>query len=776
MSLLIPMFSEPVRGSAGSFKKWTNWKTRFTALLEMSGVANMLTRENELNALTAASIKANATAWCLLVCALSGEPFDLIQDTPDNHVGTAWKLLTTKYEKEGMSDLSYLMRELFECKWRSKDVDPSIWLADMRTINRRIVAATRQDKTDLEWIALIRSNTEIPEFQQLYMMLSAAGKTRRSDWETEICNMWNRRCRSRTTAPAANNIILRRDGRHDAAYMTATASQNEPENQPAAYENRYNSKTNYRQSRHGFRCDRNRRQADSKASYHTDSTYSRVSYNNNAEYEGFGGLSHASISCYSYGRSDYISCERCDRKADCATTSQHEAAGLYFLGNLEYRETAEGSDVKNDFSQGSANSLGIFKPVESEKIYATQLGVKAKEFKPFQPATQNGHCEEYCLAKPYEKRNNKHRRTLFNNHDEVKDCWKRLFKDYDTKSEKDDFASERYVDSDALQVAVMDTKDNNKPMPMEVELNTAPNFTPVQNIVEDTVPHVLEDNPTATEEKNDEDENIIEFQPEGERLFDNQEQWVPPAFIEVGRMTEDPSDEIIRPADEPTIHDGKMSEPVITHGRRTKAPEVVLDQTLNNIFPPNEVGRNGAEVSPESLDGPTLAQRRQKLRDLRAAIKIRLDNYVHNEMGNMQAGRTRVAASTQSVSTQGLAQARQRLQDLRTDIKIRLDNYVRRETGNQQNLQHLSGTESTVTPTTTLEKVRTLQHMTLEKPEKHIRTPLRRLADSYKTTGHQTRHTDIQAHFVFDRGKVLPCLPSTYSEQLPQREAIYQTA
>jgi hypothetical protein len=242
-------------------------------------------------------------------------------------------------------------------------------------------------------------------------------------------------------------------------------------------------------------------------------------------------------------------------------------------------------------------------------------------------------------------------------------------------------------------------------------------------------------------------------------------------------MTEDPSDEIIRPADEPTIHDGKMSEPVITHGRRTKAPEVVPDQTLNNIFPPNEVGRNGVDESPESLNGLTLAQQRQKLRDLRAAIKIRLDNYVNKEMGNMQVGRTQVGESTQStsISNQGLAQARQRLRDLRTDIKVRLDNYVRRETGNQRNLQHLSGTESTVTPTTTLEKVRTLRHMTLEKPEKHIRTPLKRLANSYKTTGHQTRHTNIQAHFVFDRGKMPACLRNTYSEQAPWREAIYQT-
>jgi uncharacterized protein YbaR (Trm112 family) len=510
MSLLIPMFSEPVRGSAGSYKKWINWKTRFTALLEMSGVANMLTRENELNAPTDALIKANATAWYLLVCALSGEPFDLIRDTPDNHVGTAWKLLTTKYEKEGMSDLSYLMRELFECKWRSKDADPSIWLADMRAINRRIVAAGGQDKTDLEWIALIRSNTEIPEFQQLYMMLSAAGKTRRSDWETEICNMWNRRCRSRTTAPAANNIILRMDGRHDAAYMAARASQNEPENQPAAYENRYNSKTNYRQSRHGFRCDRIRRQADSKASYHDDSAYSGVPYNN-AQCEGFGGLSRASISCYSYGRSDYISCERCDRKAqqDCVTTSQREAAGLYFLGNLEYtrKETAEGSDVKNDFSQGSANSLCIFKPVETEKIYAWELDVKAHKHKPSKRVRQNSHCDEYCLTKLYEKRNNKHRRTSFNNHDEVKDCWKRLFKDYDTESDGDDFASERYMDSNAPQVAAMDTKDNNESMAMKVEINTARNFTPeLQYTIEDTVPHVLEDNLTATEEKEEEEE------------------------------------------------------------------------------------------------------------------------------------------------------------------------------------------------------------------------------------------------------------------------------
>jgi hypothetical protein len=112
------------------------------------------------------------------------------------------------------------------------------------------------------------------------------------------------------------------------------------------------------------------------------------------------------------------------------------------------------------------------------------------------------------------------------------------------------------------------------------------------------------------------------------------------ASIEVGRMTKDPSNEFISPADEPTIHHRKTREPVITPGRRTIAPQVVPNETLNNIFPPNKVGRTQADENPESLKGPTLSQRQQKLRDLRAAIKIKLDNYVRKEKGNLQVGRT----------------------------------------------------------------------------------------------------------------------------------------
>jgi hypothetical protein len=222
ISMTIPVFSEPVTGTAGSYKRWLNWKTRFTALLGGKGIADALTFENDFDhamndpddvdhAVMMEAIVNNKKAWYLLVNALSGEPFDLICDTLENHVGRAWQLLSAKYEREGFNvgrawqllsakyeregfnDLPYLMRELHECKWRTRDVDPSLWLADMRAIDRRIVAAGGQAKSENEWIALIRSNTELPEFQQLFVMLDVAQQGRLADWEREIFNLWNNR-------------------------------------------------------------------------------------------------------------------------------------------------------------------------------------------------------------------------------------------------------------------------------------------------------------------------------------------------------------------------------------------------------------------------------------------------------------------------------------------------------------------------------------------------------------------------------------------------------
>jgi hypothetical protein len=756
MHLTIPVFAEPVRASAGSYKKWINWRTRFTALLENSGVAHMLTHKNELNGLMndammpasapmTALMKANAMAWYLLVTALSGEPFDLIRDLPNSHVGKAWELLTAKYEKDSVSDLPYLMAELFECKWRSTDVDPSIWLADMRAIIRRIVAAGGCDKTDAEWIALIQSNTEISEFQQLYTFLNVTNKTRKADWESEICKMWNNRFRRRWTVPAAHNNNVRVDVSRDAAYLAATASQNEPPNTTAMYENRSNNRNNNRQPCRGRtpnscsqRGAKISRPANHKASHYAEGAYQGAPRSNNSKHGGFGESSRPLISRQSNGKSDFISREQPDRKTlqrDYVTANQHEAAGLYYLGSLAHREIAEGPNAENDFNRGSANSLSIFKPE-----------LKAPQHKPSKWVTPNGHCKEYCPAKLCEGLNKRNYVPLFNNQDEAKDYWKELFKDDDKENVGHDCASERY--SNAPQVFPRDI-DDNKLTDTEVESHMALSYVPVHNVDHNITQHILEDSPAVVGEKKDEDENVNMSRPEDEKLFGNQEQSVPPVLIEVGRKAEDPSDDIISPADKPAINHRKTSESVITSGRRTKAQEVVQDETLNNISPLNEVGRNKAGASPESLSGTTSERARQKLRDLRAAVKIRLDNYVRNEMGNLRVNRTQVAASTQSISTHGLAQARQKLRDLRTDIKVKLDDFVRRVTGNLQSLQHLSGTESTETPPITLGQVQTSRYKTLKQPKASNQTPTARLRHSRQRT-----HSDIRAHFVFDRGKM----------------------
>jgi hypothetical protein len=740
MIVPMPVFSEPVRRLAGSYKKWLHWKTRFTALLQQTGVAHMLTHEDELNtkvnnptmpvsAPMTALMKANATAWYLLVSALSGEPFDLICSLPDSHVGKAWKLLMAKYEKEGVTDLPYLLTQLFECKWRSKNVDPSIWLADMRAINRRIVAAGGQDKTDAEWIALIQSNTAIPEFQQLYTLLNVANKTRKADWETEICKMWDNQFRSRRMVLAANNNILRMDDIGGAAYRAATATQNVPSNQPAAYDIQCGNKNNHRQRRRGRTpnpCSRRgakiNRQVDGKASNYVDSAYQGVPHNNKAERCVLGGLLRPSISRQSCGQSDYI------------TARQYEASDLYFLGNLAHKEIVEGHCAKHKFSRGSASSLGVFKP-----------DVEAQEHKPFRWMRPNGHRDKYCPAELYEGPNSEQGATSFNNHDEVKDYRKKLFKDHDAKNEGNDFASERHIDSNAPQVVPIYAVGNDEVIQKEYKEQVASESANSADAVPHQANFCVKKLLRSESESDTEDESELE----GEKLFHNQEQSVPPASIEVGRMAEDPSDEFISSADEPTIHHRKTSEPVITPGRTTIAPEVVPNETLNNISSPSKVGRNRPGDSPESLKGPTLAQQRQKLRDFRTAIKIRLDNYVRKEVGNLEVGRTRVAASAQPIGAQGLAQARQTLRDLRTNIKIRLDDYLRRETGNLLSLQHFSGTENMETPPITLRQVQTSRYKTLEHPEASTRTPTTRLRRSQQ----RTKQMNIKAHFVFDRGK-----------------------
>jgi hypothetical protein len=359
--------------------------------------------------------------------------------------------------------------------------------------------------------------------------------------------------------------------------------------------------------------------------------------------------------------------------------------------------------------------------------------VKAPEHKPLKRVTQNGHCEEYCPAKRKEGRNNEHYANSFKNHD--------------TKNKGNDFASERHIHSNAPQVVPIYAVGNNAVIQKEYKERVASESANSADAVPHQANFCMKKLLRSKFESDTEDESELE----GERLFDNQEQSVPAVSIEVGRMTKDLSDEIISPVDAPTIHHRKPREPVITPGRTTIARKV-----------PNKVGRTQADESPESLRGPTLKQQRQKLRDLRTAIKIRLDNYVHKEVGNLEVGRTRVAASTQPISTQDLAQARQTLRDLRTDIKVRLDDYVQRETKHLQSLQYCSGTENVKSPPTTLEQVQTSRYKTLVQPEASTRTRTTRQRRSQQ----QTNHMNIRAHFVFDRGKAATiCKPTEETKQ-----------
>jgi hypothetical protein len=49
VSMSIPVFSKPMTGTTGSYKKWLNWKTRFTMLCGGKEVANALTNMNDLD-------------------------------------------------------------------------------------------------------------------------------------------------------------------------------------------------------------------------------------------------------------------------------------------------------------------------------------------------------------------------------------------------------------------------------------------------------------------------------------------------------------------------------------------------------------------------------------------------------------------------------------------------------------------------------------------------------------------------------------------------------
>jgi hypothetical protein len=198
----------------------------------------------------------------------------------------------------------------------------------------------------------------------------------------------------------------------------------------------------------------------------------------------------------------------------------------------------------------------------------------------------------------------------------------------------DDVASQRSVDSNAPHV-IPDDLDDDKSENLEVASQNGPHRVPIQNTINKNprVPPV----PSPVHIQREEDENIITFEPEGRDVFDNRHQWVPPAYIEVGRMTEDPSDEIRsicdepRPiGDEPTIHHRNTRQPIFSPGRRIGSPDRIPNEPRINLFPPNEAGRMrvaASTQSPQSLNTPQLAHARQVLRDLREQTEDTLDAY-----------------------------------------------------------------------------------------------------------------------------------------------------
>jgi GAG-polyprotein viral zinc-finger/Zinc knuckle len=368
----IPVFSEPVTGTAGSYKKWLNWRTRFTALLGGKGVVHALSYDGELDeamndpddvdhAVMMEAVSANKKAWYLLVNALSGEPFDLIFDTPGCHVGRAWRLLTAKYEREGTNDLPYLMRELHECKWRTRDVDPSLWLADMRAIDRRIVAAGGQAKSENEWLALIRSNTELPEFQQLYIMLDVAQQTRLADWEREIVNLWNNR-RDPRAVPTASGHMRHGDAVPNAAYAAAVGNQPEPvgsgpsNHGPGGGGGGRPPRFGGRPPIKCFRCGKpNHRAHECKAKYHVDGTWLGPNNVNQGQQADGVGYVRPPLRCYSCGEIGHTSRDCPYRNGQTqaapvpeATLSNHEVdvAELYFAGNVELKEPEGDNQVQ----------------------------------------------------------------------------------------------------------------------------------------------------------------------------------------------------------------------------------------------------------------------------------------------------------------------------------------------------------------------------------------------------------------------------------------------
>jgi hypothetical protein len=197
-------------------------------------------------------------------------------------------------------------------------------------------------------------------------------------------------------------------------------------------------------------------------------------------------------------------------------------------------------------------------------------------------------------------------------------------------------------------------------------------------------------------------------------VFDNRERWVPPPCIDVGRMTEDPSDEIRSPGeeprtpgDEPTIHHRNTRQPIFTPGRRIGGPDRIPNEPRLNLFPPNEAGRMrvaASTQSPQSLNPQQLAQAQQVLRDLRAQNEATLDEY----------------------------------EEWEAEYNHRRDT----EAENLRNLRHLPGPETVETPPAALEQVRTPRYSTLEPPTTARDTSLSRRR-SARLTGEQGSSVDV---------------------------------
>jgi hypothetical protein len=267
---------------------------------------------------------------------------------PGNHVGRAWRLLTAKYERKGTNDLPYLMRELHECKWHSCDVDPSLWLADMRAIDWRIVATGGQDKSENEWLALIRSNTELPEFQQLYFMLDAAQQVRLADWEREIVNLWNNR-RDPRTVPTTSGYVQRH-----APVLLNVALRRRQEQHQNPFVRRWRLTTPFQRScpMKCFRCGKlNHHATECQAKYHANGTRQQWSRRSTSRRQCLPAPASSLLFVQSVWPF-FRECPNRQTQAQDQTQSvpeppqmlsnpEADAAELYFLGNVELKEGAK---------------------------------------------------------------------------------------------------------------------------------------------------------------------------------------------------------------------------------------------------------------------------------------------------------------------------------------------------------------------------------------------------------------------------------------------------